>query len=447
MELTAWLGLLIVLVSTILMSSPLWAGYLLLKRKSRFRYWLMKLAETRELQRQMAPRRASRVSLPFLVAIPLHFALSALICLNIYGIDAQLWESSDASERWILSVILAVGATAYLCWTVAYRCIRPGDDDPATANMRTAFGLVSGLTTPIAVLNLVCSLLLLAPSVLVVVARYLLGDRLAKEPILYLRSFHDKDAATAFGGMINNITSRFGVVVGLVRVDQRPSELHRLGSFFNRARFQTIPDEWWQDWVTAQLQRCSTLVIDITVSTPSVLWEMDQALAMVPRERILVLREHGASVASPAGISTIDYSVGRIESDLIGEHTSPKKAQKEIEHWFSKQFYGDPDSNRAQLAGNVIASAGVAVVILCILAGIFLDDEDETAANRSAYELHRATTREAIRAIEEMEALNASVPDLDEVIVIDPSEFGDVMDIDASRKAAEALLRQPTLPP
>ncbi|MBC8289467.1 MAG: hypothetical protein H8E37_04030 [Planctomycetes bacterium] len=439
-----WLVLILVLVLT----SPLWGGFLLLKKKSRVRYWLMRLVELRAIRRQVKSVRTRRTILPFAWAISLHVLLTSLVCWNVFaeppkavrgatmlavgaagylclvftvvvhlvpnssrqgkyslaltgivcfwslflGISRDsyfldlLFHSSEWSNREFCLAVIALGpATLILVSCITWYFIRPGSDESPSHNLRTAYGLVTGLATPVAAATAIFSVVLIVPSVVYVVVRYLLGERLGKEPILYLRSFHDGDAATAYGGMINGITARFGVVVGLVHVQQRPSELHRLGSFLNHARFKTVPDEWWQEWVSAHLRRCSALVIDISMSTASVAWELDRALATVPRDQILILAEKGATVTPPADVPVIRYNVSQIEAAETTDAQVVSRAQKEMEAWFSQRFYGNAESARPRAAALLLGSLIAAGLVLSIAVGAYFSNQEDAEPKPVSY--------------------------------------------------------------
>lgn len=431
-----WLVLILVLVLT----SPMWGGFLLLKPKSRIRFWLMRLVELRAIGRQAKSAPSRRTTVPFAWAISLHVLLTSLVCWSVFdeppkavrgatllavgaagylclvftvvvhlvpnssrqgkysfllsgiicfwslflGLSRDsyfldlLFQSSEWSDRKFCLAVIALGpGTLILVSSLAWYFIRPSSEEPPSHNLRTSYGLITGVATPVAAALAIFSVVLIVPSVVYVILRYLLGERLGKEPILYLRSFHDGDAATAYGGMINGITARFGVVVGLVHVQQRPSELHRLGSFLNHARFKTVPDEWWQDWVSAHLRRCSALVIDISMATPSVAWELDRALATVPRDRILILAEKGAAVSPPADVPVIRYNVSQIEAAETTDAQVVSRAQKEMEAWFSERFYGNADSARPRAAALFFGTLMASGLALSIAVGAYFSNQEE----------------------------------------------------------------------
>ena len=79
---------------------------------------------------------------------------------------------------------------------------------------------------------------------------------------------------------------------------------------FEMTRFSTSADVDWQDWVVEHLSRCSLVVMDATLGTEGVQWELDQIYRRVPRLRIAILLKSDAEYEAPDGVFVLRYRLG-----------------------------------------------------------------------------------------------------------------------------------------
>ncbi|MGZ5185640.1 MAG: NINE protein [Caldimonas sp.] len=140
-----------------------------------------------------------------------------------------------------------------------------------------------------------------------------------RPPVLYLRSFRDDDDALIDDGgsavfrhlmqalappspeqEMADILARLGPVVAI----GKPGEpLPQLGA----ARLY-VSHELWQDKVR-ELMRAASLVVVRVGASPGVLWEIEQALATLPRQR-LVLAILGGSAVAPELVARLGPVLG-----------------------------------------------------------------------------------------------------------------------------------------
>jgi photosystem II stability/assembly factor-like uncharacterized protein len=284
------------------------------------------------------------------------------------GQPGNLWQ-------YILLTFAAGPAILLLLGFMALRIARPWEGAqglPAPRTVRTLYGMLIGLGVPFV---FVC--FFLSPTLFIwplvaayLILRYMFGERLGWEPILYLRSFSHAAGSRAFGRIIIKTAVRFGVVVGLVHQKQRPSDLHRLARATEHGLFHTVPDDEWQGWVAAHLRRCSAVIIDVSLETSSVTWELEHALRVVGAERMLVLKQKGSHTPVPPQVRVVEY-----QSEASGEEGT----KAALMQWLINLFY-KPASAGTVATGWQAYLANIVVVWVCILTivgagllGYFLD--------------------------------------------------------------------------
>lgn len=157
-----------------------------------------------------------------------------------------------------------------------------------------------------------CFFLGLAYPVLVVylVTRYLAGERMARAPILYLRSFHHAGGPSAFGRIVARVASRYGPLVALIHEKQSALQLHAETRLTERAELEAASEKSWQSWVERRMDQASAVIIDATVSSPGLSWELELALKRMDATRIILLAQKETAVACPANVWRIDYEAG-----------------------------------------------------------------------------------------------------------------------------------------
>jgi hypothetical protein len=153
--------------------------------------------------------------------------------------------------------------------------------------------------------------------------RYLTVERFRRQPVIYLRSFHYDDAATVFGDAVAPALAPFGVLKGLVHSQQTGGALFSRTSIWQLGLMATVPDARWRDWVTKALRSARLVIIDSSVATESVMWEISSALHYVGQRRVLIIATDQAPINTTGDVEVIKYGKGgkamaRLQRDIAG---------------------------------------------------------------------------------------------------------------------------------
>jgi len=153
----------------------------------------------------------------------------------------------------------------------------------------------------------------LAPDIAVVFlgGRYVLGEAFRRHPIVYLRSFRHEGAGKIFGRAIAPALAPFGVIRALVHESQTGRVLLSSTSIWQFGSLETVPDASWQSWVSDAVRSSSLAVIDCTVRTESVDWEIQTSLRELDAGRVLVMTTDQAPVVAANGATVSSYAADR----------------------------------------------------------------------------------------------------------------------------------------
>jgi hypothetical protein len=141
------------------------------------------------------------------------------------------------------------------------------------------------------------------------VIRYIAIERFRQRPIVYFRSFHHQHANQIFGRAIAPALSSYGVIMGLVNNLQTGSRLFSRTSLWQFGWMAVVPEGRWQEWVSTALDRASLAIIDCSVVTESVLWEIRAAVCALDVTRIAVIRgTRDSDCHDFPGVQVFEYS-------------------------------------------------------------------------------------------------------------------------------------------
>jgi hypothetical protein len=141
--------------------------------------------------------------------------------------------------------------------------------------------------------------------------RYILTEYMRIFPIVYLRSFHYKESTEVFADLIAPVASQFGVITCLVHEKQKGSDIFAKTHITDQGQTFTISDEYWQDWVQDKLKRCSAVIIDSSVGSESVHWEIVTANKLVDPNRIILLHKEGTELKNDEDNKELTYLLDR----------------------------------------------------------------------------------------------------------------------------------------
>ena len=125
-------------------------------------------------------------------------------------------------------------------------------------------------------------------------------------------------------------------------------KLFKNAEISKHARFYTLSsdDDRWQSWVTEHLHRCSAVLIDISVDSDGLKWELDRSQELVSRERILVLQEIGSKLPIPSQVCSILY-LRRNKWDKESKDPDRPGPGQIMFYWFDEMFVGRAIRRRA----------------------------------------------------------------------------------------------------
>ena len=141
--------------------------------------------------------------------------------------------------------------------------------------------------------------------------RYILIEYMRIFPIVYLRSFHYKESMEVFANLIAPVASQFGVITCLVHEKQKGSDIFAKTHITDQGQTFTISDQFWQDWVQDKLKRCSAVIIDSSVGSESVHWEIVTANKLVDPNRIILLHKEGTDLKNTEDNKELTYLLDR----------------------------------------------------------------------------------------------------------------------------------------
>jgi hypothetical protein len=188
------------------------------------------------------------------------------------------------------------------------------------------------------------------------VVRYIAIERFRQRPIVYLRSFQHQYANQVFGRTIAPALSSYGVIMGLVHNLQTGSRLFSRTSLWQFGWMAVVPDGRWQEWVSTALNRASLAIVDCSVVTESVLWEIRTAVNALDVTRIAVIRgTHDSNCHDFAGVQVFESS--NENSQVL------RQLKKKLHRWGKITSRGLQQTRMYQ----IVIAWMLAVMALCIL--------------------------------------------------------------------------------
>jgi hypothetical protein len=188
------------------------------------------------------------------------------------------------------------------------------------------------------------------------VVRYIAIERFLQRPIVYLRSFQHQHANQVFGRAIAPALSSYGVIMGLVHNLQTGSRLFSRTSLWQFGWMAVVPDGRWQEWVSTALNRASLAIVDCSVVTESVLWEIRTAVNALDVTRIALIRgTHDSNCHDFAGVHVFESS--NENSQLL------RQLKKNLHRWGKITSRGLQQTRMYQ----IVIAWMLAVMALCIL--------------------------------------------------------------------------------
>jgi len=159
------------------------------------------------------------------------------------------------------------------------------------------------------------------------VLRYFLGERIARNPIVFLHPFKHEATPEIFKKAVVTEGMRFGVVRTLSPAERPLWSLGGRSDLLEVPNVETTSDDQWQDWVRERLRCAYVVIIDYSLETGNLDWEIEQIRAWVDDERVLVLQSSSSTARAPEG-----YAVLRYDLDKVGL----KESRKALRTWLKQ---------------------------------------------------------------------------------------------------------------
>jgi hypothetical protein len=165
-------------------------------------------------------------------------------------------------------------------------------------------------------------------------SRYFVIDAFSRTPILYLRSFRYDAGPRAFGRIVSKTARWYGVPVAIVHQTQPASALQRFTSIADQAAASLLPDTAWQEWMLAQFDTAEAVILDASLWSESLAWELDAARDRLGADRIVVMAAQGSAHVLPQDLFAISYD--------LDDRDSVRRARRRLRVWFDKRARLNP---------------------------------------------------------------------------------------------------------
>jgi len=146
-------------------------------------------------------------------------------------------------------------------------------------------------------------------------ARFVIVEQALTRPLLYLRAFHYADGPQAFAKVIAPAAGHYGPFVVLVHRTQGPDAI--LPGLSSNRIVQTVasPDDRWRECVTRHLDGCVAAIFDLTQSTQSLGWELEESLRVIGAGRTIAVCQNGYETTLTTSVAALPYDIAHpIES-------------------------------------------------------------------------------------------------------------------------------------
>lgn len=143
------------------------------------------------------------------------------------------------------------------------------------------------------------------------VLRYFLGERIARNPIVFLHPFKHEDTPEIFKKAVVSEGMRFGVVRTLSPAERPLWSLGARSDLMDIPSVETTSDDQWQDWVRQRLESAYVVIIDYSLETGNLDWEIEQIRTWVDDDHVLVLQSGDSTARAPDGYAVLRYDLDK----------------------------------------------------------------------------------------------------------------------------------------
>lgn len=159
--------------------------------------------------------------------------------------------------------------------------------------------------------------------------RYLVVERLRDNPIIYLRSFHYTESPLVLGKILLPSILWFAPLLAVTHKLQPPEEIYSKITLHEVPTLYSVSNEKWQNWIEQCFSKASVIIIDCSVQSPGVMWELDLAKTILPKDRIIVIQNMNSQTVLSSDLLSVEYELG---------FWKERKAVRELKHHLRKAF-------------------------------------------------------------------------------------------------------------
>lgn len=154
---------------------------------------------------------------------------------------------------------------------------------------------------------------------LVLLVRYFSKEVLLCRPVLFLRSFEDPNAGKVCESVFRIVSSNWPVKF-LVHYLQTASELAERFGLFSPPQVSFRKHDW-QAWVVKETGRASGVIVDVSMQTPGIMFELElvRSLFSADPKRVLLLRDANSAEVNAGGFQIVEHDRGLFSLDAMLE--------------------------------------------------------------------------------------------------------------------------------
>lgn|GEM_PF-3710881 len=178
-------------------------------------------------------------------------------------------------------------------------------------------------------LGVFCSPYLVAHTLM----RFHLVPLIEKEPILFFRTFRNPSLGVVYEQIVARAARRIGIVHGLAHITQPPSSLQAGLDFSDEARLEVVQDQEWKSWVLERLAHARAVIVEASVESESLRWEIDSAIERVGASRVAVLVRKGLHAPQARGVWICEYTI-----DRRGQREARRKLRQWLDHIYQRSL-------------------------------------------------------------------------------------------------------------
>jgi hypothetical protein len=163
------------------------------------------------------------------------------------------------------------------------------------------------------------------------IGRYFIFEKMLLNPILYFRAFQYKDGPQAFARIVAPTATKYGVVLALIHKTQSTEAILPPLTTSMKVYTSAVLDQNWQEYVKDKLSSCSFAIIDYSMQTQALQWELAESIQQIGQERTIVIYRDSELNIPPLDVFTLKYNL-----------KYPRQARRALRTYFSSIYSQRP---------------------------------------------------------------------------------------------------------